>query len=195
MKILIVADVENKYIWDHFEPERFKDVELIISCGDLQASYLSFLVTMIHVPLFYVHGNHDTTYQRHPPEGCDCIEDNLVAYKGYRFLGLGGSMKYSFRPHQYTDWEMQKRINRLKRKIRRHKGFDVLVTHVPPYGIGDGEDLCHTGFKSFLTLLEKYEPPYMFHGHMHMNYNRQDRIKNYHRTTIVNGYGYYIIDI
>jgi len=195
MKILLVSDIENEYIWDHFEPERFKDIELIISCGDLQASYLSFLVTMIHVPLFYVHGNHDTTYQHHPPEGCDCIEDSLVTYKGYRFIGLGGSMKYSRRQHQYTDREMQRRIHKLKRKIHRHKGFDVLVTHVPPFGLGDGEDLCHQGFKSFIGLLEKYEPPYMFHGHMHLSYNRQNRIQTYHKTTIINGCGYYILDI
>lgn len=195
MKILLVADTESKYIWDYFDPERFKDIELIISCGDLQPSYLSFLVTMIHVPLFYVHGNHDTVYQRHPPEGCDCIEDEIVTYKGYRFLGLGGSMKYSGRPHQYTDKEMEKRVRKLKRKIRKNKGFDVLVTHVPPFGVGDGDDLCHRGFKSFLALLEKYEPNYMFHGHMHMNYGMQERIKTYHKTTIINGYGYYILDI
>ena len=52
MKILLVSDKENDYIWDHFEPARFKDIELIISCGDLQPSYLSFLVTMVNVPLF-----------------------------------------------------------------------------------------------------------------------------------------------
>ncbi|TYP79684.1 hypothetical protein [Paenibacillus methanolicus] len=51
MKILIVADEESQYIWDHFDPERFKDVELILSCGDLKAAYLSYLVSMIHAPL------------------------------------------------------------------------------------------------------------------------------------------------
>ena len=195
MKILLVADTENDFIWDHFDPERFKDIELIISCGDLQPSYLSFLVTMIHVPLFYVHGNHDTIYQRHPPEGCDSIEDSVVTYKGYRFAGLGGSMKYSGRQHQYTDREMAKRIHKLKRKIHKSKGIDVLVTHVPPVGIGDGQDLCHQGFQSFLTFLKKYEPKYMLHGHMHLNYNRQDRINFWHKTTIVNGFNYYILDI
>ena len=100
MKIMLVSDKENDFIWDHFDPERFRDIELIISCGDLQSSYLSFLVTMIHVPLFYVHGNHDTTYLHHPPEGCDPLEDRIVNYKGLRILGLGGSMQYSGRPHQ-----------------------------------------------------------------------------------------------
>jgi Icc-related predicted phosphoesterase len=195
MKILVVADKENNYIWDHFDPERFKDIELIISCGDLQSSYLSFLVTMISVPLFYVHGNHDTTYKHHPPEGCDSIEDSIVNYKGYRFLGLGGSMKYSGRPHQYTEQEMEKRIRKLRRQIKKHKGFDVLVTHAPAFGINDGKDLCHQGFKSFIYLLDEYQPKYMIHGHMHMNYSMQKRINKYNKTTIVNGYNYYIMDI
>ena len=47
MKILVVSDIESKFIWDHFDPERFRDVKMIISCGDLSARYLSFLVTMI----------------------------------------------------------------------------------------------------------------------------------------------------
>ncbi len=195
MKILLVSDKENDFIWDHFDPERFKDVELIISCGDLQSSYLSFLVTMISKPLFYVHGNHDTTYLHHPPEGCDPIDDMIVEFGGYRFLGLGGSMKYSNRAHQYTDKEMEKRVRKLRRQIRKHKGFDILVTHAPPFGIGDGKDLCHQGFKTFNHLLDKYQPKFMLHGHMHLNYGRQQRIYTYNKTTIVNGFGYYILDI
>jgi hypothetical protein len=38
MRILLVSDKENEYFWDYFNPERFKGVELIISCGDMQAS-------------------------------------------------------------------------------------------------------------------------------------------------------------
>lgn len=195
MKILVVSDKENDFIWDHFDPERFKDIELIISCGDLQSSYLSFLVTMINKPLFYVHGNHDTTYLHHPPEGCDSIEDSIVLFGGYRFLGLGGSMKYSDRPHQYTDMEMEKRIRKLKRQIAKYKGFDILVTHAPAFGLGDSTDLCHQGFKSFVRLLDIYQPKYMLHGHMHLNYGRLQRIITYNRTTIVNGYEYCILDI
>jgi predicted phosphodiesterase len=73
MKILLVSDEECSYIWDYFDAERFKDIELIISCGDLKADYLSFLVTMIKAPLFYVPGNHDGKYDVKPPEGCESI--------------------------------------------------------------------------------------------------------------------------
>ena len=100
MKILTVSDEECKALWDYYTPGRLKDYDLIISCGDLKASYLSFLVTMARCPLLYVHGNHDVRYAVSPPEGCDCIDDGLVVYNGVRILGLGGCRKYHPGPHQ-----------------------------------------------------------------------------------------------
>ena len=46
MKILLLADEESKYLWDFFEKEKLDGIDLIISCGDLKAEYLSFLATM-----------------------------------------------------------------------------------------------------------------------------------------------------
>lgn len=201
MRLLLVADTESKYIWDHFDPERFEGIDLVISCGDLKSDYLSFIATMISAPVFYVHGNHDTNYETNPPGGCDSIEDRIVTFNGLRILGLGGSIQYSRNPlysvppYQYTEKQMEKRIRKLWFKLKRSKGFDILVTHAPPYGVGDGNDLCHTGFKAFLPLLDKFKPKYMFHGHMHLNYGRGKRIYEYNGTTIIDAYGYYIIDI
>ena len=82
MKILAISDEECPALWDYYTPGKLNDYDLIISCGDLKASYLSFLVTMARCPLLYVHGNHDENYERRPPEGCDCIEDRLVTVYG-----------------------------------------------------------------------------------------------------------------
>ena len=100
MKILTVSDEESPYLWDYYKPGRLAGLDLILSAGDLKASYLSFLVTMANRPLLYVHGNHDGSYATHPPEGCDSIEDTLVTVNGMRILGLGGSQMYSRGPHQ-----------------------------------------------------------------------------------------------
>ena len=35
MKILAISDVESKYLWDYFQPEKLEGVDLILSCGDL----------------------------------------------------------------------------------------------------------------------------------------------------------------
>ena len=194
MKILVVADREEPYIWDYFDRERFSDVELVLSCGDLKAEYLSFLVTMIKAPLFYVPGNHNRRYLTDPPEGCESADDKLLVYNGVRILGLGGCMNYNNMEFQYTEEQMKKRVRRLRRTIKKHKGFDILLTHSPAYGLGDGDDLAHTGFKCFVDLLDTHSPKYFFHGHQHLNYGRRSRIMQYKNTTIVNAYGYYLMD-
>ena len=70
MKILLLADEECLYLWDYYRPGRLDGVDLMISCGDLDPDYLTFLVTMGRAPLLYVHGNHDGIYEKCPPEGC-----------------------------------------------------------------------------------------------------------------------------
>lgn len=194
MKILLVSDKEEPYIWDYFDRERFADVELILSCGDLKAEYLSFLVTMIKAPLLYVHGNHNTDYLKNPPEGCISVEDRIYIHNGIRIIGLGGSHRYNDNEFQYTERQMEKRINRLKPKIWWNKGFDILLTHAPAFGLCDGSDICHRGFKSFNILLDRYTPRYLIHGHQHLNYKNQKRIIKYKDTEIINAYGYYLLD-
>ena len=95
MNILVIADEETPSLWDYFRPEKLKDVDLILSCGDLNPKYLSFLATFCKGPVLYVHGNHDDRYEKTPPEGCICIEDKIYEYKGIRIMGLGGSYRYS----------------------------------------------------------------------------------------------------
>ena len=111
MKILAIADNEEKILWDFYDSEMVKDVDLIISCGDLDPDYLEFLVTMTGVPLLYVRGNHDNKYDRKPPLGCIPIDDAVYNFRGLRILGLGGSMRY--RPgasDMYTEKEMRTRV-------------------------------------------------------------------------------------
>ena len=133
MKILAIADVESKYLWDYFEKSKLEGIDLIISCGDLDPRYLSFLATFTSAPVLYVHGNHDDKYERIPPEGCICIDDKIYVHEGVRILGLGGSMRYKPGEHQYTEWEMRRRVFKLFPKLVWRRGFDILVTHAPAY--------------------------------------------------------------
>ena len=123
MKILLVSDEESSYLWDYYQPGRLDGIDLILSCGDLKAEYLSFLVTMGKAPLLYIHGNHDVDYVNRPPEGCDCIEDKLVEVKGLRILGLGGSKLYSHGPHQYTADEAAHTTPEAEAAALRRRGY------------------------------------------------------------------------
>lgn len=190
MKILAIADSESSYLWDHFEKSKLEGIELIISCGDLDPHYLSFLATFTTAPVLYVHGNHDVKYGKTPPEGCICIENQIYVYKGVRILGLGGSMRYSGGNHQYTDREMRKRVRKLWFQFLRRGGIDILVTHAPAYQLNDGRDLPHQGFKVFRMLMEKYKPKFFLHGHVHLSYGRQHkRYDKYLDTHIINAFG------
>jgi Icc-related predicted phosphoesterase len=196
VKILTISDEECDALWDYYVPGRPKEYDLIISCGDLKAKYLSFLATMARCPVLYVHGNHDTHYLQEPPEGCDCIDDRLVIYNGVRILGLGGCRKYHPGPFQYTERQMRRRIARLRWTIRRAGGVDIVVTHAPAEGLGDGDDPAHWGFAALREFLDKYSPKYMFHGHVHMRYGMDKvRQQSYNGTTIVNATERYVVEV
>ena len=196
MKILLLADEPDVRLWDHLDRSLLEDIELVISCGDLPAEYLSFITCFTNAPILYVHGNHDVRYEKKPPVGCICIEDAVYNFNGLRVLGLGGSMRYKPGPHQYTDREMARRIRKLRFKLFRSKGFDVLVAHAPMRGIGDAEDLAHRGFETFRELIDKYQPAYFIHGHVHKSYDfRFRREQKYGNTTVVNAWTSYIIDL
>ena len=196
MKILVLADEPCKALWDYFEKSRLEGVDLILSAGDLPASYLSFLVTLGPCPVLYVHGNHDDKYLQKPPEGCTCIEDQIFNYNGIRILGLGGSMRYRPGVNQYTEKEMNKRVRKLWWPLLKNRGFDILLTHAPAKNWNDAQDLPHQGFSCFCDLVEKYHPKYMVHGHVHMNYGRNfPREDQKGSTTVINAYERYFIEI
>ena len=195
MKILVVSDEEDQYLWDFYTPGRLKGIDLILSAGDLKAEYLSFLVTMVNRPLLYVHGNHDGSYAQRPPEGCQCIDGKLVTVGGLRILGLGGSALYNGGPHQYTEKQMRRRIDRLRLKLALAGGVDIVLTHAPVQGFGDEDNMTHRGFEAFLPLLDKYKPRYLVHGHIHQRYGaNRPRCYQYNETTIVNATGRYILE-
>ena len=133
MKILLIADTEEKFLWENWtqsSADMLADVDLVLSAGDLNHLYLEFIVTMLNVPLVYVRGNHDGRYDEDPPEGCEDAEDRIVEVicgKGaskqkVRILGLGGSMRYiDGAADMYTEEEMRERVRRAERMIRKRR--------------------------------------------------------------------------
>lgn len=195
LKILFISDEPSSALWDHFDRSRLDGIDLIISCGDLPPQYLSFLATFFTGPILYVYGNHDDCYLDTPPDGCTCIDGQVYEFKGIRIAGLGGSMRYHDGRFQYTERQMFFRTIKLQRQIRRHKGLDILISHAPAYGINDGTDLPHMGFRCFHRLLEKYHPKYFVHGHMHFSYSPlQKRISMYQDITVINACERYLLE-
>jgi Icc-related predicted phosphoesterase len=209
MKILAVSDKVEELIYSPAIKHLFGDVDLVLSCGDLPHYYLEFIVTMLGGPLFYVIGNHANAVRHYHsseqewqyPGGCENIDGRVVGHRGLLIAGLEGSMRYNNNRHfQYTDREMAWKVWGLAPRFVLNKLFhgrylDILITHAPPQGIHDQSDLCHQGFRAFRMLMERFQPRYLIHGHIHI-YNPNATTQSvYHDTTVINAYRYRILEI
>lgn len=195
MRILTVADMSSDRYYKYYKAGKLDEFDLILSCGDLKPEYLEFLVTMAHCPLVYVHGNHDEGNGREP-QGCICADDTIVEVEGLRILGLGGSYRYRNGEYMFTEFQMKNRVRKLWYPIRKHKGFDILLTHSPALGLNDSEHISHRGFECFHILIDKYEPSYFIHGHVHRNYGIDiPQMMTKGKTTVINAFEYCILDL
>jgi len=179
MKILAVSDRVVPELSGADLRQQFADVDTVLSCGDLPYSYLQRIGNTLGVPGFYVHGNHDqpeylsTGNTLLEPGGWVNLDGRLVQAKGLLLAGLEGSIRYRpGAPFQYTEGEMALKIWRLVPSLvmnwlRRGRYLDILVSHAPPFGIHDGADPAHRGFRALRRFVAWFRPRYLLHGHQH----------------------------
>jgi Icc-related predicted phosphoesterase len=181
LKILAISDQVVDALYNPGIVDRFGDVDLVISCGDLPYSYLEYIVTVLNKPMFYVHGNHDLMLEytesgqkRLVPAGVESLNScTAIGPQGLLLAGLEGSIRYDPRSaFQFTQSEMNLKAWRLslrliRNRLRYGRYLDVLVTHSPPFGVGDGPDHAHIGFTAFNMLIKRYRPKLLVHGHQH----------------------------
>ena len=195
MKILAVSDFIEPLSSDLLKNSTFSEIRLIVSCGDLPPDYLSALSKAFGAPLYYVRGNHDLRYDSSPPKNCYDIHAQVVSFEELNILGLEGSHWYNGGPLQYTEAEMRQIIRFLRPRLRRQKSLDMVVAHAPPRHIHDAGDPCHRGFQVFRRLIDRYQPRYFLHGHIHRRFdNPEQRITRIGRTRVINCSGYYIFE-
>jgi Icc-related predicted phosphoesterase len=196
MKILSISDIVVPELSGRIDDSRFDGVELIISCGDLPPEYLAAIREQLDAPLFYVRGNHDIRYKTAPPAGCLNIHQKRIAFSGLKIMGLEGSRWYNGGPIQYREREMQRMIRRMLLGLWLRGGVDIVVAHAPPRYINDAEDRCHRGFKSFVKLIERFQPSYFIHGHIHAHFTSPDqRVERVGRTRVINTFAYHILEV
>ena len=196
MRILAIADEEDDLLLArlaHVESGRY---DLVISCGDLDASYLDCVATLANAPLAYVRGNHNTDYDGNPRLGGTNLDGRIEEFGGLRVAGLEGSLDYREGIVGYSQGEMLRRVVALGLRAALTGGIDVLVTHTPPRGYGDLPDAPHQGFDAFNGLLDWVHPKLMLHGHVHLNYERIERERTHPSgTRLVNAYRWHEIEL
>ena len=212
MKILCVSDQIDPLIYTSTIKQRYSDVDLVLSAGDLPMDYLDFIISTLNKPLFFVFGNHHTgkignyrsrelKFYDESEAGCGaCYVDLKVKHEaGLIIAGLGGSMRYNSGENQFSDFEMKLRILKLLPSLFFNRLFhgrflDILLTHASPFGIHDKEDTCHRGFKCFLWFMRIFKPRYLVHGHIHLYDLSEVRTTKYCETLVINAYSHHLLD-
>ena len=207
VKVLCVSDKVVEHLYTPSIAERYQDVDLILGCGDLPYYYLEFLLTILNTPLLYVHGNHDPEKEYLSdgtavtgPSGATNLHCTTYTEKNLLLAGFEGSIRYRDGLFQYTQQEMWYNVfslipRLLMNKLRYGRYLDILVAHSPPFGIHNGEDRVHIGFKSFLWFMRVFKPRYLIHGHRHIYNPTETAETGYFETKVVNIYPYKILDI
>ena len=203
MKILAVSDTELDMIYSPMITQRFRDVDLVIGCGDLPYYYLEYIISMLNRTTYFVRGNHAPRFKEegvggertHPWGAIDLHRRVVRDSSGLLLAGIEGSLNYNNGRYQYSQEEMWAMIlamvpRLLLNRILYGRYLDIFVTHAPPWQIHDKEDLPHQGIKAFRWLIEKFKPTYHLHGHIHI-YQQYDITETDHQgTRVVNSYGY-----
>jgi uncharacterized protein len=214
MRILCVSDQVDPLIYSPRMRDRFKDVDLVLSAGDLPPEYLGFITSMLNKDLVYVMGNHDIGeleakgVRRWTEDDTDVVDAStgaidagfrLKRVEGLLILGLPGSMLYNNGPNQYSERAMLRRLVLLVPRLVLNRllygrAVDLVLTHASPQGIHDREDLCHRGFRCFLWLMRTFKPKWLVHGHIHLYDLADVRISVYRETTVINAFGHWVLD-
>jgi len=213
IRILCVADEVDLLVYSSHIGERFPDIDLVLSAGDLPDEYLEYIASMLNKPLISVAGNHDRN-----DEPSDCwgglrfndgnerrgnfgrLRFGIRKENGISVLGLPGCIRYNNGQNQYTDTWMTLRIIRmlprlLLRRLIRGRSVDIILAHSPPRGIHDGGDPAHVGFSAYRWLIRLARPYYFIHGHVHLYDLQALREITYGDTSVINVYGHRVITL
>jgi Icc-related predicted phosphoesterase len=206
VKILAVSDEVVERLYTLCASGHFREIELILGCGDLPYHYLENLLTFLNIPLLYVPGNHDPNYNADNTlayvEGGSNLDLKVVRFKRFLIGGFGGSVRY--RPNstnQYSQSDAYLRAFRmlprlLLNKTKYGRSLDILITHSPPFKIHDDDTQAHQGLKAINWLIHVAKPRYHFHGHTHFQRGNLSPSETIHDLTkIANVYPYKIIEV
>jgi uncharacterized protein len=210
VNVLVVADEEASNLQVHTLRDLSPD--LVLAAGDLSWDYLEWIASSVDAPMVFVPGNHDPAIEsaRRSRNGtwtadglpCDAprphglvnADQRVVEAAGLRIAGLGGCVRYRPGPNQYTQRQYVRRANRLLRRSRFGGPVDVLLTHAPPLGLGDGDDGPHVGIEALHRVLDRLEPTWHLHGHVHP-YGRTMPDRQVGPTTIRNVIPWRVLDV
>jgi hypothetical protein len=167
LRMLAISDEREPSLDALRTREALQPIDLIVGCGDLQPEYLTFLADAFCVPLIYVRGNHDVgaawRHEQRESLPAPLVDGRVHQELGLRVIGFSGSPRYNDRDLQFSEGTMW--LRSIGAGIRRPKAPILVISHTPPRGMNDDDDLPHRGFTAFRWLADRLAPPLWLHGH------------------------------
>lgn len=182
MKVVCISDTHLMHLRQEIQ---VPDGDVLIHAGDATfkgdaheiRAFRDWFGALPHEHKVFVAGNHDWGFQMQRsaavgllPAGCHYLEDSGVTIDGIKFWGS-----------PWQPWFLSWAFN-LPRgaALKKHwdmipEGTDVLITHSPPYGVGDwverGENV---GCEEMLKAVERIKPRLHVFGHIHGGYGEYE---------------------
>lgn len=179
MRICIISDthMQHQYLPD------LEGADVLIHCGDITGSGSERAVEMFmewfeHLDQFkykiLVAGNHDFLFELDvlrakelTPDNVIYLEDDSITIDGINFYGTPAQKRFG-------RWA----FNKSESKLTQHyeaipDNVDVLITHAPPYGIGDlvVRGNTHEGSQVlYHEVINRIKPKIHCFGHIHEDY-------------------------
>jgi hypothetical protein len=173
VRLLAVSDQREPALESATNRAALAPLDAIVGCGDVEPDWLAFLGDAFHVPVVYVRGNHDRGglwESSNPIVPTPLRPGSLTDGFGVPVAGLewpGIDDRGNARHDGLAWWHVATLGWRLLLARLRGRGGPVLViSHVPPDGVGDTPtDRYHIGFRAYRWLLDRLRPPLWLHGH------------------------------
>jgi predicted phosphohydrolase len=110
-------------------------------------------------------GNHDFLWEKSPPRGdFHYLQDSALEVFGLRLWGLPWTPPKGETERKWAFRKREKALGKILKRARRDT--DILLSHGPPWGIGDWTGARHGGSTALLEAIERIDPRAVFFGHI-----------------------------
>lgn len=161
------------------------EAEILIHAGDFMAQgraieeiddFNDWLGALPHRHKVVVAGNHDLLFESCPKLAKACLSNAVylehagAILQGIRFWGCPVTPVLP-----YMAFAVERGAASRKYWDKIPLGTDVLVTHGPPFGILDKEDILgsHMGCEQLAKAVQRVQPKLHVFGHVHGSYGRE----------------------
>jgi Icc-related predicted phosphoesterase len=186
MKIVAISDTHGQH-----RDLNISGGDVLIHCGDFVRKnnanevedFISWFSKQAFSHKILISGNHDRYVERNHPEFMKLIKKYSITYlentevtinglKFYgspftKYFGIAGSFMYKDDDYGSLIWS------------RIPSDTDILITHGPPYGMGDlsSNETSNSGCKLLAEKIRTLKLTYHFFGHIHEGYGIYSSLK------------------